>query len=144
MIKPSDFIHPEDDAALRQLESIPGFIALSRRAMELGYENYRYGLNMASSIRLSPMQLPELYNKLPPICEKLGMSVPEFYLEMKLKPNAVCSGVKRTYIIFQYPPTCLYCYYNFLQFYHFLFFKIKSGKMVLFYKMVICRFIVYN
>lgn len=98
MIKPSDFIHPEDDAALRQLESIPGFIALSRRAMELGYENYRYGLNMASSIRLSPMQLPELYNKLPPICEKLGMSVPEFYLEMKLKPNAVCSGVKRTYI----------------------------------------------
>lgn len=98
MIKPADFIHPEDAAALRQLESIPGFIALSRKAMELGYENYRYGLNMASSIRLSPTQLPELYNRLPPICEKLGMPIPEFYLEMKLKPNAATSGVKRTYI----------------------------------------------
>ena len=98
MIKPADFIHPEDAAALRQLESIPGFIALSRKAMELGYENYRYGLNMASSIRLSPPQLPELYNRLPPICEKLGMPIPEFYLEMKLKPNAATSGVKRTYI----------------------------------------------
>ena len=98
MIKPAEFIHPEDAAALRQLESIPGFIALSRKAMELGYENYKYGLNMASSIRLSPTQLPDLYNRLPPICEKLGMLIPEFYLEMKLKPNAATSGVKRTYI----------------------------------------------
>jgi Zn-dependent protease with chaperone function len=98
MIKSSEFIHPEDAVALRQLESIPGFMALSRKAMELGYENYKYGLNMASSIRLSPTQLPELYNRLPPICNKLGMHIPEFYLEMKLKPNAATSGVKRTYI----------------------------------------------
>lgn len=98
MINASEFIHPEDVAAMRQLENIPGFVALSRKALELGYENYRYGLNMASTIRLSPTQLPELYNRLPPICEKLGMPVPEFYLEMKLKPNAATSGIKRTYI----------------------------------------------
>lgn len=38
MIKPSEFIHPEDAAALRQLENIPGFPALAKKVMELGYE----------------------------------------------------------------------------------------------------------
>ena len=38
MIKPSEFIHPEDAATLRQLENIPGFPALAKKVMELGYE----------------------------------------------------------------------------------------------------------
>ena len=98
MIKPAEFIHPEDAAAIRQLENIPGFVALSRKALKLGYEKYKYGVNMASLIRLSPTQLPELYNRLPPICDVLGIAEPEFYLEMNVKPNAATSGIKRTYI----------------------------------------------
>ena len=98
MIKAADFMHPEDVAAIRQLQNIPGFVALSKKVLELGYEKYRYGLNMASAIRLSPTQLPKLYNRLPPICEKLGMPVPEFYLQMNPKPNAASSGIKRKYI----------------------------------------------
>lgn len=31
MIRPSDFIHPEDEAALRQLENIPGFPAIAKK-----------------------------------------------------------------------------------------------------------------
>ena len=31
MIRPSEFIHPEDEAALRQMESIPGFPALVKK-----------------------------------------------------------------------------------------------------------------
>ena len=31
MIKATDFIHPEDAAALRQLESIPGFPTLVKK-----------------------------------------------------------------------------------------------------------------
>ena len=31
MITPSEFIHPEDAAALRQMENIPGFPALVKK-----------------------------------------------------------------------------------------------------------------
>ena len=99
MIKPAEFIHPEDAAALRQLENIPGFPAIAKKILELGYEKVKYGLNMASTIRLSPTQLPELYNRLPPICERLGIKEPEFYLEMDPIPNAYTSGDTRVFIV---------------------------------------------
>lgn len=99
MIKPAEFIHPEDAAALRQLESIPGFPTIVKKVLELGYEKLRYGINMASTIRLSPTQLPELYRHLPPICERLGIKEPEFYLEMNPVPNAYTSGDTRVFIV---------------------------------------------
>lgn len=98
MIKPSEFIHPHDAAALRQLENIPGFPLLVKKILQLGFEQMRYGVNMASNIRLSPTQLPELYNHLPPICQKLGIPEPEFYLEMNPAPNAYTYGDTRIFI----------------------------------------------
>lgn len=98
MIKPIEFIHPEDAAALRQLENIPGFPALMKRIMALGLEQLHYGVNMATAIRLSPTQLPQLYKHLPPICEKLGIDEPEFYLQMDPVPNAWTSGDTKIYI----------------------------------------------
>lgn len=98
MIKASDFIHPEDAAALRQLESIPGFPALVKKILSLGFEELQYGLNMATAIRLSPTQLPNLYNHLPPICRKLGIQEPEFYLQMDPMPNAYTFGDTRIFI----------------------------------------------
>lgn len=98
MIRASEFIHPEDAAALRQLESIPGFPAFVKKILSLGLEQMQYGVNMASAIRLSPTQLPEIYNHLPPICEKLGIDEPEFYLEMNPMPNAWTFGDTRIYI----------------------------------------------
>ena len=98
MINPSDFIHPEDAAALRTLESIPGFPALVKKFLQIGLEKLQYGTNMASTIRLSPTQLPHLYNHLPPICKKLGIAEPEFYLEMDPVPNAWTFGDTQIYI----------------------------------------------
>lgn len=97
-MKPSEFIHPEDAAALRQLESIPGFPTLVKKFYALGYEKLLYGTNMASNIRLSETQLPELYRHLPPICRKLGVSEPEFYLEMNPMPNAYTFGDTKIFI----------------------------------------------
>ena len=99
MIKPSEFMHPEDAAAISQLKSIPGFSAIAKKIIELGYEQYFYGLNMASTIRLSPTQLPDLYYHLPPICERLGIEEPEFYLEMNPMPNAYTYGDTRIFIV---------------------------------------------
>lgn len=98
MITPSEFIHPEDAAALRQMENIPGFPALVKKILALGYEQLLYGMNMASNIRLSKSQLPDLYKHLPPICQKLGIEEPEFYLQMNPIPNAFTFGDSKIYI----------------------------------------------
>lgn len=95
---PSDFIHPEDAAALKQLEALPGFTAIMKKFLSIGYETMQYGLNMAKTIRLSETQLPELYKHLPPICNKLSIEKPEFYLQMDPIPNAWTFGDTRIYI----------------------------------------------
>ena len=97
-MKPSDFIHPGDAAALRQMESIPGFATLVKKILSIGIENLQYGVNMASSIRLSEKQLPQIYRHLPPICQHMGIPEPEFYLQMDPVPNAWTSGDSRIYI----------------------------------------------
>ena len=97
-MSPSDFIHPEDAAALHQMESIPGFAAIVRKILSVGYETLQYGVNMASNIRLSERQLPEIYRHLPPICKRMGIPVPEFYLQMDPTPNAFTFGDTRIFI----------------------------------------------
>lgn len=97
-MNPSDFIHPEDAAALRQLQNVPGLTALTKKFLAVGYEQIMHGVNMASCVKLSPSQLPELYNRLPPICDKLGIEVPDFYLTMNPMPNAWTFGDTRIYI----------------------------------------------
>lgn len=94
----SEFIHPEDEAALRHLESIPGFPSFIKSILALGLEKLQYGINMASSVRLSETQLPEIYRHLPPICEKLGIPEPEFYLQMDPRPNAWTFGDTKIFI----------------------------------------------
>ena len=66
--------------------------------MSMGLEQLQYGVNMASAIRLSPSQLPKLYNRLPPICKKLGIEQPEFYLSMDPNPNAWTFGDTKIFI----------------------------------------------
>ena len=94
----SDFIHPKDAAALKQLESIPILPTVMKKFLAIGYERNQYGLNLATNIRLSERQLPELYHHLPPICSKLGIEEPEFYLKMSPVPNAWTSGATKIYI----------------------------------------------
>jgi Zn-dependent protease with chaperone function len=98
LIRTSDFIHPEDEAARRNLEAIPGFSSTLKGFLRLGYEQYYHGVNMASKIRLSKKQLPELYKRLPPICEKLQIAEPDFYLEMNPMPNAYTFGDTRIFL----------------------------------------------
>lgn len=92
-----DFIHPEDEAALNNLKAIPGFAALAKTVMKHYNEALLRGLNMAEKIRLGPRQMPKVYNLLPPICERLGIEVPELYLENGM-PNAYTYGDTRVFI----------------------------------------------
>lgn len=91
-----DFIHPADEAARRNLEAIPGFASTVKAFLRMGYEQFFHGLYMANKIRLSERQLPDLYRRLPPVCARLGIAEPEFYLEMNPFPNAYTFGDTRT------------------------------------------------
>lgn len=97
-MRPPEFIHPEDAAALETLKKIPVLPSVVKAFMEIGAEQLMKGLNMASKVRLSPTQLPELYNILPPICEILDIKEPDFYLEMSPIPNAYAFGETYTAI----------------------------------------------
>lgn len=98
MIRPADYIHPEDEAARRNMEAIPGFAAAMKLMMRYYDEQITHGMNMANKIRLSPTQLLDIYEKLPPVCQRLSIREPEFYLEMNPFPNAYAMGETRTMI----------------------------------------------
>ena len=98
MINASYFIHPDDAAALRQLQQIPVLPKVVDWYMKNGIEELSWIRNTSYCVRLSETQFPEIYNKLPPICEKFGIPVPEFYLDMDPIPNAWTSGSNRVYI----------------------------------------------
>ena len=92
------FMHESDKAALTALKAIPGFTPLMRAFMSVWQERQFRILNMSSNIRLSENQLPQYYNMLPPICEKLGIEVPELYLTMDVRPNAYTYGETKPFI----------------------------------------------
>jgi Zn-dependent protease with chaperone function len=97
-ISPHVFIHPEDRAALENLESIPLFSSCVKMFMKIVTEQFLHGVSMAQKIRLGPEQLPNIYQHLPHICAVLGIAEPEFYLEMNPSPNAYTYGDTRPMI----------------------------------------------
>ena len=94
-----DIIHPDDATALNNLKSIPALPTIIEKVMQYGYEEIQWSSNIASNIRLSEKQMPEVYNRLIPICHKLGINVPELYLQISPMLNAWTSGNKRVYIV---------------------------------------------
>ena len=93
------FVHPNDEAAICKLKKVPGFDLATRWVMKFGVEEYCRGMYMANHVRLSQRQLPRIYGLLPPLCKRLGIEIPELYLQMYPTPNAYTIGDKRNYIV---------------------------------------------
>ncbi|MBQ9329197.1 MAG: M48 family metallopeptidase [Solobacterium sp.] len=98
-LDPNLYIHESDKAALDTLKAIPGFTPLIRSLMKSWNENQFRILNMSSRLRLSEEQLPRYYEMLGPICQKLGIEVPELYLELNVTPNAYTYGDTNPFIV---------------------------------------------
>lgn len=95
----SIFMDASDEKALKALKAIPGFTPLLKGFMSIWNERQYRILNLSSCLRLSETQLPKYYNMLPPICEKLGIEVPELYLSLGPgEPNAWTSGDTKPFI----------------------------------------------
>lgn len=99
MIPYTYFIHPEDEAALNAMKNVPGFDSLVKKFMQVGYETLLHGMNMASKIRLSESQLPEIFHRVTSICNKLDIPCPEVYLEMSPYPNAYTYGDTNVFMV---------------------------------------------
>ena len=93
------YMHDLDRSTLQSLKAIPGFSALMKAYMKVAAEQQYYIQNMSTNLRLGPKQLPHYYDMLPPICEKLGIPVPELYLKMDDSPNAYTYGDTKPFIV---------------------------------------------
>lgn len=87
-----DFTHPLDRQTLNSLKAIPGFSKAIKAYMRLVSDRQIHLHNMSSKLLLGPNQLPEIYNLLPPVCERLGIEVPPLYLVLDPNPNAYTRG----------------------------------------------------
>lgn len=99
MVNASLFMHESDKAALKALKTIPGFTPALKAFMSIWNERQFRIQNMSSKLRLNEKQMSKYYNMLPPICEKLGIDVPELYLELDVNPNAYTSGDTNPFIV---------------------------------------------
>ena len=95
-MNPYFYMHDSDRIALQALKAIPGFTQLFKAFMKVWSEKQFRIQNMSTNLRISEKQLPKYYEMLPPICEKLGIEVPELYLELDVVPNAYTAGDRRT------------------------------------------------
>ena len=93
-----NYIHDMDRKAFAVLNSFPKFIKLCE-AYSANYDEKLAKIELLSTgIRLSENQMPEIYNLLPPICEKLGIGVPELYYIKSKEMNAATIGTKNPVI----------------------------------------------
>lgn len=96
---PSLYKHELDQKAFDALSVFPKFIKL-REAYIANVDEKAAKINfLSSAIRLSENQFPEIYHLLPPICEKLGIDVPELYYINSKTMNAATGGSTSPYII---------------------------------------------
>lgn len=98
-MKLDTLIHPEDARTLKALKSIPALPKIMEKVFQYGYDEISWSENITTNLRLSEKQMPDIYNRLPPICKRLNIPVPELYLQMTPVANAWTSGHTKPYIV---------------------------------------------
>jgi hypothetical protein len=95
---PDLYKHELDKKAFDALSIFPKFVEL-KEAYIANVDEAADKINfLSTSIRLSENQFPEIYNSLPPICEKLGIDIPEIYYIKSEKMNAATGGSAHPFI----------------------------------------------
>lgn len=90
--------HDLDQKAFDALSAFPKFVKL-RESYLANVDEKAAKINfLSTAIRLSKNQSPEVYDLLPPICEKLGIAIPELYYIKSKEMNAATGGSTTPYI----------------------------------------------
>ncbi|MBP3891131.1 MAG: M48 family metallopeptidase [Solobacterium sp.] len=95
------YMHELDRKAFAALNQFPKFVKLQEAYIANVDEKAAKIEFLSTAIRLSDNQMPEIYNLLPPICEKLGIVTPDLYMiksENKDDLNAFTGGITEPFI----------------------------------------------
>ena len=94
-----EYIHPADSKALAALRAIPGIDSALKKLLAVTGENAIRVMFMASAVKITPKQCPDLHAKLQIACTTLGVDMPDFFLQQNPLVNAFTGGVEKPVIV---------------------------------------------
>ncbi|MDQ3257208.1 MAG: M48 family metallopeptidase [Acidobacteriota bacterium] len=94
-----EYVHPSDSRALAALRAIPGIDVAVKKLLAVTGESAIHVIFMASAVRVTPFQCPDLHAKLQVACTTLGVDMPELYVQQNPVVNAFTGGVERPVIV---------------------------------------------
>ena len=95
----NEYIHPLDKKALAALKAIPGVDSVLKKLLEWTGESAIRVSFMASAVKVTPKQCPELHVKLQIACTTLGVEMPDMYVQQNPMVNAFTGGVEKPIIV---------------------------------------------
>lgn len=94
-----DYVHPLDSKALAALRAIPGIDTALKKLLEVTGESAMRVMFMASAVKITPQQCPDLHAKLQVACTTLGVDMPDFFIQQNPLVNAFTGGVEKPVIV---------------------------------------------
>lgn len=94
-----DYIHPADSKALAALRAIPGIDTALKKFLKVTGESAIRVMFMASAVKVTPQQCPDLHAKLQIACTTLGVDMPDFFIQQNPIVNAFTGGVEKPVIV---------------------------------------------
>jgi Zn-dependent protease with chaperone function len=94
-----EYIHPADSKALAALKAIPGVDTSLKKLLEWTGESAIRVMFMASAVKVTPKQCPDLHAKLQIACTTLGVDMPDLYIQQNPIVNAFTGGVEKPIIV---------------------------------------------
>lgn len=93
------YIHSADKTALLSLKKIPLLDVVCSKFLSIMNDTQNNIINMSSKIHITENQLPKIYTMVKSICNKIGIEMPELYLELNREPNAYTYGTENFTIV---------------------------------------------
>lgn len=94
-----DYIHPADSKALAALRAIPGIDSALKKLLAVTGESAIRVTFMASAVKVTPQQCPDLHAKLQIACTTLGVDMPDLFIQQNPVVNAFTGGVEKPIIV---------------------------------------------
>lgn len=95
----NDYVHPLDAKALAALKAIPGVDSALKKLLAWTGESAIRVTFMASAVKVTPKQCPDLHAKLVIACDTLGVEIPDMYVQQNPIVNAFTGGVEKPIIV---------------------------------------------
>lgn len=93
------YIHSLDKSALVALKKIPLLDTICAKLLSVMNDKQNTIINMSTKIHITEKQLPKIYLMVQSICKKIGIDMPELYLELNRQPNAYTYGTEKFTIV---------------------------------------------